>query len=447
MLEIGNVIAFFVQPGDDGLFELLEFIGVGLVVETAILIFNFHLIDETDVRVFPELMTLIKVRNVFVFNCFGVRGLMEIFGAKGNPMVGFRVAAAVVPAVCLTPGKGGLHDLPALPSISEGGFKARTNAMKCQNIKVLFHKDAAEFLEFAGPLEDTAGEHIIASIQSRVPIELLDLVILQPKQIKTLARLMFQMVEGEGGLHLSMFRKPSVIVNSTNQLKRCFETFTQVLKAMVGDNGYLNDVFFVLLEQLSSRASGCLCDLLPDILEHELSCRLVAFSKVLASATALTDDSNVLAYKLKEALSINMDELERLNLRRLCANMTAQLSRNAITAAGTKRKLEIDSTVTGKRGGGGDGGGSQRGLGTPGKPLNYCLSDVSFAYLGAVVLDGKPPLAKCSSVGCRFDHDIPVAPVSKEQKYKLLSVVKNIVKSPLRLEALNKVSNKPNFSV
>ena len=60
---------------------------------------------------------------------------------------------------------------------------------------------------------------------------------------------MFQMVEGEGGLHLLMFRKPSVSVNSTYQLKRCFETFTQVLKAMVGDNGYLNDVFFVLLEQ------------------------------------------------------------------------------------------------------------------------------------------------------------------------------------------------------
>ena len=173
----------------------------------------------------------------------------------------------------------------------------------------------------------------------------------------------------------------------------------------------------------------------------------MAFSKVLASATALTDDSEVLSYKLKEALSINKEELEKLNFRRMCANMTAQLSRSAIAAAGTKRKLDVDSTMAGKRGGGGDGGGSPRGLGTPGKSLNYCLSEVSFAYLGAVVLDGKPPLAKCSSVGCRFDHDIPVAPVSKEQKAKLLSVVKNILKSPLRLEALNKVFNKPNFSV
>ena len=66
MLAIGNVIAFFVQPGDDGLFELLELVGVGLVVETAQLTFHFHLMDEHDARVYPELMTLIKVKNVFV---------------------------------------------------------------------------------------------------------------------------------------------------------------------------------------------------------------------------------------------------------------------------------------------------------------------------------------------------------------------------------------------
>ena len=63
------------------------------------------------------------------------------------------------------------------------------------------------------------------------------------------------------------------------------------------------------------------------------------------------------------------------------------------------------------------------------------------------MLDGKPPLAKCATAGCIFDHDIPVAPVSKEQKARLLSVIKNIVKSPQRVEALNKVFNKPNFSV
>jgi hypothetical protein len=126
-------------------------------------------------------------------------------------------------------------------------------------------------------------------------------------------------------------------------------------------------------------------------------------------------------------------------------NITAQLARGVI-GAGAKRKFEFDAGQGGKKGGG-DGGGGPRGLGMPGKPMNYCLSEVSFAYLGGVVLDGNPMLAKCATVGCRFDHDIPVAPVTKEQKARLLSVVKNIVESPLRLEALNKVFNKPNFSV
>ena len=356
LLNLGHVLPVFIESGDPEMFEFVELVGIGIVIETSPLCLHFSLMDDTDDRVeYPELMTLESVSKVFVFNNMGIARIAKAHRRLTNGMVPFLVPPPTMAASVLSPSSFG-KGLSALPSISDGGFKARTNAMKCQNIKVLFHRDAANFLDFAGPLEDTAGEHIIASIQSRVPPELLDLVILQPKQIKNLARLMFQMVEGEVGLHLLMFRKPSVSVNSTYQLKRCFETFTQVLKAMVGDTGYLYDVFFVLLDQLSSRAIGCLCDMLPDILEHELSCRLVAFSKVLASATALTDDSNVLAYKLKEALSINMDELERLNLRRLCANMTAQLSRNAITAAGTKRKLEIDSTMTGKRGGGGDGG-------------------------------------------------------------------------------------------
>jgi hypothetical protein len=69
--------------------------------------------------------------------------------------------------------------------------------------------------------------------------------------------------------------------------------------------------------------------MLPDILEHELNCRLVAFSKVLASGMALTDDSDIFSCKLKEA-PINKDELERKNLRRLCSNILAQLSRNAL---------------------------------------------------------------------------------------------------------------------
>jgi len=327
LLGVDNVIPIFVEPGDDGLFEFVELVGIGVVLETSPLIFHFHLLDDADIRVkYPELMTLETVSRVFVFNVFGANNIKKIFGTKATGIVGFRVPPAVATPV-FTSLKGGL---PVLPLASDGGFKARANAMKCQNIKVLFHKDATAFLELAGPLEDTAGEHIISSIQSRVPTELLDLVILQPKKIKDLARLMFQLVEGDGGLHLSLFRKPNVIVNSTFQLKRCVERFVEVLKAMVGDeNGYLYDVFFGLLSQLSSRASGCLCDMLPDILEHELSCRLVAFSKVLASATALTDDADVLSYSLKEALAIDKDELERKNLRRLCSIVSRLVRRES----------------------------------------------------------------------------------------------------------------------
>ena len=446
-LALDNVVPIFVEPGDDGLFELVELVGIGVVIETSPIIFQFHLMDEKDTRVpYPGFMTLDTVEKVFVFNNFGAANLKRIFGSKATGIVGFRVPPAVASPV-FAPLKSAT--LPYLPTISDGTFKARTNAMKCQNIKVLFHKDAAAFLEFAGPLEDTGGEHVIAAVQSRVPPEFLDLIILQPKRIKDLARLMFQLVEGDG-LHLTLFRKPSVVITSTYQLKRCFENFTEVLKAIVGgdEGGYLFTVFFQILSMLNSSASGCLCSMIPAILEYELSSRLVAFSKVLASASALTDDSSVLSLRLQEALSIDKAELEKKNFRRLGANMaamTAQMARGAL-ASGVKRKFEPDVAHGGKKGVG-DGGGSPRGLGTPGKPMNYCLSDVGFAYLGAVALDGKPPLAKCAVAGCRFDHDIPTAPVSLEQKARLVSVIKNIVKCPQRLEALTKVFNKPNFTV
>ena len=437
-----NVVPIFVQPGDDGLFEFLELIGIGVVIETSPLIFQFHLVNDADDRVkYPELMTLEAVARVFVFNVFGVTCLKKLFGSHATGLQGFRVPPAVAAPVFTTSplGKGP----PGLPSISDGGFKARTNAMKCQNIKVLFHKNAAAFLEFAGPLEDTAGEHAIASIQSRVPTELLDLIILQPKHITNLARLMFQMVEGEGGLHLSMFRKPSVIVDSTYQLKRCFETFTEVLKAMVGDNGYLYDVFFGLLAQLASRASGGLCDMLPDILEHELSCRLVAFSKVLASATALTEDADVLSANLKIALYIDKDELERLNLRRLCASMSAQLDKSEL-GTGDKRKRDIDGDQA-------DGDGvcedhTKQSV-MSGRPVNFCLSTVSFTFLGALPFDGRPPLAECADSECQFNHVIPAVPVSMSDKVRLVSLTKLIKNSPQRLTALLKVFNAANFSV
>jgi hypothetical protein len=191
-------------------------------------------------------MSLETVEKVFVFNSFGAANLRKIFGSKADSIVGFRVPPMVNSPV-FTSVKGSI--LPTLPTISDGTFKARTNAMKCQNIKVLFHKDAAAFIEFAGPLEDIGGEHVIAAVQSRVPLEFLDMMVLQPKRIKILAGLMFQLVEGDG-LHLSLFRKPSVVpITSTYQLKRCFENFTEVLKAIVGgdDEGYLFTVFFQIL--------------------------------------------------------------------------------------------------------------------------------------------------------------------------------------------------------
>ena len=449
LLNLGHVLPVFIESGDPGMFEFVELVGIGVVIETSPLCFQFTLMDDTDTRVaYPKLMTLESVSKVFVFNNMGIARIAKAHGTTTTGLVAFLVPPAMTaPVFTASPLTKGL---PALPSISDGGFKARTNAMKCQNIKVLFHKDAAAFLGFAGPMEDIAGEYVISAVQSRVPPEFLDLIILQPKRIKDFVRLMFQLVEGGDGLHLKAFRKPSVIVTSTFHLKRCFENFTEVLKAVVGGDadGFLFNVFFQILSQLNSSASGCLCSMITEVLEHELSSRLVAFSLVLSSATALTDSDEDLCFQLKIALAIDMKALEKKNFRRLGSNLTfltAQMAKGALVA-GAKRKQDWDVIQAGKKGAS-DGGGSPRGLGAPGKLLNYCLADVSFAYLGGVVLDDKPPLAKCSNVGCRFDHDIPVAPVSKEQKARLLSVIKLVAKSPQRLEALTKVVNKPNFSV
>ena len=126
---------------------------------------------------------------------------------------------------------------------------------------------------------------------------------------------------------------------------------------------------------------------------------------------------------------------------------------------GTKRKLEHDDAQGGKqRWGGGkeDAGqvdldgvnnGSTQRSGTSGRPVNMCLTDVCFTYLGALAFDGNPPLAKCGDSGCLFDHVIPTVPVSVEEKVRLISLTKVIKKSPQRLAALLSVFDKPNFCV
>ena len=165
-----------------------------------------------------------------------------------------------------------------------------------------------------------------------------------------------------------------------------------------------------------------------------------------------------MSYQLKVALAIDIEELEKKNFRRLGTNMSEQLYRISL-ASGTKRKLEHDNAQGGEKGwNGGKENDGQVGLhgvndgctqrsGTSGRPVNMCLTDVCFTYLGALAFDGYPPLAKCGDSGCLFGHVIPTVPVSVEEKVRLISLTKVIKKIPQCIAALPRVFDKPNFCV
>ena len=123
--------------------------------------------------------------------------------------------------------------------------------------------------------------------------------------------------------------------------------------------------------------------------------------------------------------------------------MSAQLDKNA-PVTGDKRKHEghdgqADSDCV-------RADPSRRSI-VSGRPVNFCLSAMSFTFLGAQEFDGRPPLVECANSGCGFDHDIPTVPVSVNEKVRLINQTKLIKNSPQRLTALLKVFNDPKFSV
>ena len=117
--------------------------------------------------------------------------------------------------------------------------------------------------------------------------------------------------------------------------------------------------------------------------------------------------------------------------------MTAQMM------SGDKRKRENDGVQA--DGNGARGVHTQQSV-TSGRPVNFCLSAVSFTYLGALPFDGRPPLEECSDSGCQFNHVIPTAPVSVIEKDRLVSLTKLIKNNPQRLATLLRVFNGAGFS-
>ena len=123
--------------------------------------------------------------------------------------------------------------------------------------------------------------------------------------------------------------------------------------------------------------------------------------------------------------------------------MSAQLDKSEL-GTGDKRKRDIDGDQA-------DGDGvcedhTKQSV-MSGRPVNFCLSTVSFTFLGALPFDGRPPLAECADSECQFNHVIPAVPVSMSDKVRLVSLTKLIKNSPQRLTALLKVFNAANFSV
>ena len=464
LLRVGHVVAVFLDPEMERLFDLFELYAVAVVVEQSPLIMTTIVLDPAARQVLvpnalPKNITIFAVEFVFVFNLFGVSVLPAVLLDR-TPinMVGFRdkLIRQPSPLTGLTQMSTLTQALPVVASTpTDVSHKARQNAVDCQNIKVLFLQNAYRFREFAGTMENLGADQVLASVQRLVPLSLLKLVALLPINVKKFLMLNFQLLVPVNrelakpivALHLTHFNFPNTNVFSFLQVRACFERFTQVLCAIVawgGSGCFLDGVFAPLLLMLHSCAERSLSKLDPMVVLHELSRRLVMFSQVLASDSALTQSEVWITSQLKQALIIDEDSLLKQNFWMLQEKMTRKMAFGFVESGEQQRDKKPRSSGRefgdfAVRGGGDAGKWSGRG-----SRAHFCILEACYKYLEAGKMYDGRPLGPCiHGKLCKFEHRIPNAPVTASQKAELVSLVR-FVPSEKRA-ALEKVMAKPTF--
>ena len=368
----GNVVAVFVDPHDTKEFASLLLHGVAIVVNLVPLILALHPRDTSDNRITPSPpnIMLMTTQNVFVFNHFGVNMLPRLYNRPDweGRILGFECPSrSAVPSGIPTgfPIPLPLHLPPPTSVVSESSYKARLNTTTCQNIKVLFLHNAQAYRDFVGAMEDLGSDHVLSAVQRVIPNSLINLVALQPKNLKIFLKLMFQLSTDEASvgkpittLHLSQFKGDSNFT-SIYHITKCIHNLVDVLQSIVKDqNGYVRDIFHTLVDMLTSTREDGLSKMSFDVVAREVNERLVAFSFVLAATEALTLSPEDLAEQLVNALTIDLVALNSKNMRALAAELKTTLAsayRHEQTVK--KARLSQDSPQTivslqGKPGGG-----------------------------------------------------------------------------------------------
>ena len=450
LLEVGAVVAVFEDPDEKLSFEALVLVGFAQVIEECPLLLRFVEVRPGSAADYPKFMRIVDVKFVFAFNSFGVGRIPAVIQDSFRlPMEGVQVARVVAGFGNVGSEKGAPMP-PPLTAFGESTFKARQNAEKSQNAKVLLRHNKRLLECYFGPMDDTEGPRAKSALQGVLQDHQLRFIMMQSQNVHLFLKLFFQrtatvvsdLAKPVAGLHLLHFRAVSVVVDSHYQVRLCMEHLVAVLRLFAGgdEDRFIADIFAPTLTALSSVEEGSLSRMGPVLVIDELSAALVAFSLALASPAAVGATEMELSRLLRKALTLDLPGLERRDMLRFKRSMEGAL------------KKPFRKRMTDDDGGGGSGagtaatgrGGGSGGRGAPG--TNYCITDVCFVYLGSKVYDGKPALRKCAASGCVFVHDIPRVPVSAAQKADLARVSGLIRGFPQRHAALLNVISSPTFS-
>ena len=153
------------------------------VVEVSPLVLQLVLIIPFPTAM-PKYLTIKSVESVYVFNGVGIDNLPATVRAK-FPSTAFAAVGqqsnTVQPGNPVTP-----------PPLTVEPYKARQNACKVQNLRVLFlqHKDG--FRIIVGHMEDLTQDRVISALRNRLSKSLKELVMVQSQNVKCFLGLMFQ---------------------------------------------------------------------------------------------------------------------------------------------------------------------------------------------------------------------------------------------------------------
>ena len=358
-LERGQVLPIFDGTDD---FPSLILSACAQVYEVAPLILELILIITTS-TVMPKYITLDSIKVVFVFNGCGIANLPPTMKDKFS----FPAIAAV--GQQMHSAQAGSMNTP--PPLAEPQNKARQNACKVQNLRVLFLQNTQGFRSIVGYMEDLTQDRVISALRGKLSNSLKELVMMQSQNVKCFLGLMFQhegpdLTDVKKGvvsvLHLNYFRTSTAPMTTSVEVKDCFKKMVAVLRETVGADSrhFLNSVFADIVFQLDSEEEDSLCQLDSKILLEELSSRLAKFSLVLEEEGALDLSEADLKYQLQDALDVDMRALNDRDVRDAKVEMR-NLCREFREDNRVPKRPRLEQTSQGPGAGRGIAGGTGRG--------------------------------------------------------------------------------------